>query len=357
MDKFLKFHKDNHSTNFVGHLDILNTLVTVIEDNGIICLYGGVGVGKSHLCKVALKNRRWVEISRMSDIGEHLRESRAHVLVDSHTLDKSILDYGKKLSLGATIIVVQNIEKINFCDCLHCPPLSVSQMVEIGARESPTTDRAQLATLAFEARGDCRTFLNTIRVPGVRDCFQDSKQWLCSMMCQGGNGDPMEEIGRKHADHGYVADLVHSNIHMGLNQIINPIPFQLMSEGDRYDSDPTWELIDYFWLSSVYYPIMLMDKKIPDVSMKNGTSWTKFSNQKMREKRLKGLPDRDTLMLLHKMNDPEKLAAYGITPQQYDTINNISFNKVSKTKPIKEALKALARRPLEWRTVASAESP
>ena len=356
MDKFLKFHKDNRLTNFVGHLDILNTLVTIIEDNGIICLYGGVGVGKSHLCKVALKNRRWVGVSRMSDVGDQLRESHAHVLVDSHTLDKSILEYGKKLSRGATIIIVHSIEKINFCDCLQCPPLSINQMVEIGARESPTTDRSHLTTLAFEARGDCRTFLNTIRFPGMRDYFQDSKQWLYSMMCQGGGGDPMREIGRKHSDHGYVADLVHSNIHMGFKEI-NPLPFQLIAEGDTYDNDPTWELIDYFWVASVYHPIKLMDKKIPDVSMKNGTAWTKFSNHKMREKRLRGLPDRDTLMLLHKLQDPKLLAAYGVTPQQYDTINNISFNKIAKTKPIKEDLKALVHRPYAWRTVAFAESP
>ena len=77
----------------------------------------------------------------------------------------------------------------------------------------------------------------------------------------------------------------------------------------------------------------------------------------MREKRLRGLPDRDTLMLLHKLQDPKLLAAYGVTPQQYDTINNISFNKIAKTKPIKEDLKALVHRPYAWRTVAFAESP
>lgn len=356
MDKFLKFRKDNRTANFVGHLDVLNTLVTIIEDNGIVCLYGDVGVGKSYLTQVALKNRRWVEVTRLSDVGDQLRESSAHVLVDSSVPDKSILDYGKRLSRGATILIAQNIEKITFCDCLHCPPLSVNQMVEIGARESPATDHAQLTTLAFEARGDCRTFLNTVRFPGTRDYFQDSKQWLYSMMCQGGTRDPMGEIGRKQTEHGYMADLVHSNIHMGLKEV-DPHVFNMLSEGDLYDSDPTWDLMDYFWVSSVYHPIMMMDRKIPDVAMKNGTAWTKFSNQKMREKRLRGLPDRDTLMLMHRMNDPEVFATYGITSQQYDAINNISFNKVAKTKVIKEALKAQAHQPYVWRTRVFGESP
>jgi len=353
MDRFLTFRKDNRSTNFVGNLDILNTLVTIIEDNGIICLYGGVGVGKSHLVRIALKNRRWVEISKKSDASEQLKESHAHVLIDSCTPDKSILEHGKKLSRGATIIISQWIDKIDFCDCLHCPPMSTEQMVEIGLRECPTADPTHLATLAFEARGDCRTFLNTIMFPGSRDFFQDPKQWLYSMMCQGGNGDPMKEIGRSQTEHGYMADLVHSNIHMGLKEL-NPLVFELLSDADEYDSDPTWGLIEHFWVSSVYYPIMLMDKKIPDVSMKNGTAWTKFSNQKMREKKTRHLPDRDTLMLLHHLNDPKLMVEYGITPQQYDAINNISFNKNTKTKHIKGALKALVPHPFAWRTNVSA---
>jgi hypothetical protein len=354
MQRFLKYRKDNRSSGFVGDLDALNTLVTTIEDRGIICLHGPVGVGKSHLVRVALKNHYCVEISRMNDIGEQMHESYAHIMVDSYVVDKSILDYGKKLSRGATILITNHPEKVNFCPILEVKPLTHAQMVHVGLKECK--DASHLQALALDARGDMRAFLTTIQFPGTRDLFQSSRDWLNSMMCQGGTRDPMSEFGVQHPDHGFVADIVFSNIHMAVRDI-KPEIYDLMSEGDVYDSDNTWELINYYWISSVYNPLKLADRRIPECAMKSGTAWTKFSNQKMREKKLKGLPERATLMLLHQMNDPKRFQTYGISVQQYDTINNIALVKNTKSKKTREALKALDPHPTAWRYHEPSECP
>lgn len=346
MQKFLKFRKDNRSSGFIGDLDALNTLVTVIEERGIICLHGPVGVGKSHLVRVALKNHHYVEISRMSDCGEQLRESYAHCVVDSYVIDKSILEHSGKLSRGATILITNHPEKVGFFPLLEVKPLSCKQMVDIALKENHKGDASRLDALALDARGDMRSFMNSLMFPDSRDLFMGSREWLYGMMCQGRTVDPMGEVGTQHCDRGFVADLVHSNIPMG-TKTLNPEMYNLMSEGDIYDNDKTWELVDYYWLSAVYYPLKLMDHRIPDCSMKSGTAWTKFSNHKMREKKLRGLPDRDSLMLLLKLDDPHKMASYGITAQHYDTINNISIAKY-KSKTTREALKALVPKPVAW---------
>lgn len=336
MFKFLKFRKDNRSSGFIGNVDALNTLVTIIEDNGVICIYGPVGVGKTHLVSLAMKGKNWVEVTRVSDIGEQLAESDAHVVVDSQVIDKSIIAGKKKLSRGATILVAQTLDKDMFCDCLEITPLSVNQMIQVASKTHPTADPVMVETLAHESRGDMRAFLTSILHPGERDMFQTPREWVYSMMCSD-KIDPMTQVGSAQCEHGFVCDLVYSNILTGCKKI-NPDIHNLISIADVFDSDYTWELINYLWVTGVYHPIKLMDRKIPDVAMKTGSAWTKFSNQKLREKRIRGTRlDRDTLMLLHTLNDPHMYNSYNITPAQVDVINNISFNKI-KTQAVKKQL-------------------
>ena len=352
MQKFLKFRKDNSLSGFIGDLDAFNTLATVIENCGCLCVHGPVGVGKTHLVSLALKNHHYIEISKMSDIGDQISESNAHIVIDSYTIDKSILDHKSKISRGATIFITNTPDKIGFCEHLKVKPLTVSQMVEVGMRECPKDDKMRLSAIAMDSNGDMRVFMMNLKFPGTRDIFMSSRDWVHSMMCSEGTRDPLHEIGIQHPDHGFSADIIHSNIHMAMKNV-NPRIFNLISEGDLYDSDQRWELINYFWLSSVYYPLKLIDRRVPSAAMNPGSAWTKFSNHRMRAKKLKGLPDRDTLMLLHSLDDPERLASYGITALQYDTINNISLSKNKKSKVTREALKALDPRPVSWKNLSS----
>ena len=336
MFKFLKQRKDNRSAGFIGDLDTLNTLVTIVEDKGIICIYGPVGVGKTHLVTVAMKGRNWVEVTKPSDIGPQLEESDAHVIVDSQVIDRGIISGKKKLSRGATILIAQTLDKEMFCDCLKINPLTPAQMIEVGRKVHPKTDDLVLSRLAHESQGDMRVFLTSLKFPGERDIFQTPREWVVSMMCSD-TLDPMTQLGRQQCEHGFVCDLVFSNILTGC-KTIHPEIHDLIATADVFDSDPTWELINYLWVTGVYHPLMLMDRKVPEVAMKSGTSWTKFSNQKLREKRIRGTRlDRDTLMLLHQLQDPELFASYGITPAQVDVINNVSFNKI-KTQAMKKQL-------------------
>ena len=343
MDKFLTFRRDIKSGGFIGDVAALNAVATALDEPGsLVCIHGPTGVGKSHIISTALKGCIWVEVERVRDIPPTLEASPSHVVVDCSVVDKGLLDILStrrgSLSKGATIIACNEVPHSlpPNAEVVQMLPLPIATLEHILKKSNPGMDTAVSNALARGCGGDLRTLMFSAKFPDTRDNFPGSKEWLFDMMCREVS-NPMEMIGVNHCEHGHIFDLVHSNIYTGCKEL-NPEIADLISTADVFDSDNTWELINYFWLTGVYHPIMLMDRKIPDCSMKPGTAWTKFSNHKMREKRLRHLPDRDTLMMLQMMDDPHMYAAYGVTPSQYDTIHNISFNMIKKNQATRKEL-------------------
>lgn len=348
MDRYVIIQKDNNISGFIGDVDIFNTIATVIDDNGIICLYGPPGTGKTYMTKLALRNKSWVEVNTISDI-PMLSESTCHVVVDSITPDKSILDYGKKLSKGATIIITRTIEKITFCDCLKVDVPSIDILVKIGMKHYPRVPPATLKRRAMECNGDIRSFLFYIQFPDKRDTFKTSKEYITDLLCRPSENPIMKEIGREHADHGYIWNVIQANyIHVS----DDPYIAELLSAADIYDTmvyGNSWDLMPYFWISAMIYPIQRLNKPIPLQKMTPGSCWTKFSNAKARARKYRNLPCRDILVVLRDMilKRPTDevisyLQSYNIKPPDIDTINHTSLSNKIPVKKIQEIKKKLA---------------
>lgn len=342
MDKFVTFKKEKTSSgDFIGDIDVFNAIATVVSDNGMICLYGDSGVGKTYIVDLVLKHENFVEVSTLSECAM-LSESPCHVLVDCITPDRSIVDHGKKLSLGATIIVARTIEKINFCDCVKLGPMSVENIIKIGKKKFPKISENTLQHLANNCSGNIRNFLFSIQFEGEHDVFHTSKQFAKGLLR--GTIDPMEYMNGHSCDHGYIWDMIFTN-----QTNVDPYISELHSDADIYDSkiyNNNWQLLKYFWISSMVHPIHRMEKVQGDV--KPGSAWTKFWNAKMRHKKAKNLPDVGTVHLLKEMcrtlstdEVVDVLKKYHITSSDMDTINHLAIVNKIKTKKLQEIKKAL----------------
>lgn len=342
MDKFVIFKKEKRIIgDFIGNLDVFNTIATAVGDNDMICIYGGSGVGKTYIVDLVLKNENFVEISSLYEC-QLLGESSCHVLIDSINIDKSILDHRKKLSKGSTIIVTRSCEKVDFCPCVELGPMTSDMIVKIGKKKFPNISEDKLQILADKSFGNIRTFLFSIQFEDERDSFYTTKQFVSGLLTK--EIDPMDYLDGYACEHGHVWDVIFTN-----QSQFNPEISELHSDADIYDSklyNNNWELLSHFWISGMVYPIMKMD--CVEGPVKPGSSWTKFWNSKMRLKKMKKMPDINRLFLLKEMviHKPTSevidiLREYKITSADMDTMNHIALDNKIKTKKLQEIKKLL----------------
>jgi hypothetical protein len=340
MDKFIKITRNTTPTGFIGDVILFNTIANIIDENKMVCIYGPRGVGKTYMVHLVLKNKNWVETTSMKDM-PLLCESTCHVVVDSEKIDKSILDHRNKLSLGSTIIITNTISDIDFCECIYVPAPSVDMIVEIGKKMYPKMCINHLKQTALESCGDIRSFIFSLQFRDKRDMFKTSKDYIHDILCS--NVDMISHVGKDVTDHGYLWDIVYSNhIQAGLDPDIT----DSLSLADVYDTrlyNNSWDMMDYFWLSAIIYPVWKMKRPLTRASLKPGVAWTKYSNFRMKSKKLSKLPPNDICsMLLYMMRTLpheeciELLKSYNITPKDVDTINSLSFESKIPVKIIKK---------------------
>lgn len=345
MDRFIKIKRAASSpSGFVGDVTAFNAIASMIDENRMFCVYGPSGCGKTFMVHLALKNKNWIEIHAARDIPETLNESTCHVVVDSDKIDKSILDFRGKLSLGSTIFISKTIENIDFCDCIRVPKPGVETLIEIGRKVFPKLDGREAAE---RSDGDIRAFLFNIQFSHDRDIFKTSKDYIHDLLCS--NENILNELNKDICDHGYIWDIVYSNY---LEGGINPDIADSLSVADIYDTrvyNNAWEMLDYFWISGVIYPIFEMKRPLIRSKLKSGIAWTKFSNYKMRSKKLQNMPPNDTCRMLLFMAKTrpydealELLKSYNIKPKDVDVLNLLSLDTKIPVKQVKRFKSDLA---------------
>lgn len=350
MDRYIKINKSNTKAGgFIGDVTSFNAIATMIDNNCAFCVYGPSGVGKTYMVHLALKNKSWVEVSSVTDI-PLLSESTCHVVIDSNKIDKSILELKGKLSLGSTILITKSIENIDFCDCIKISPPTIDTLIAIGKKAYPMIDCRKAAK---ESDGDVRSFLFNLQFEGKKDVFKTSKDYIHDLLCS--NSDITNELNESISDHGYIWDIVYTNHFLHVNDDMNSSIADSLSLADTYDNriyNNSWDMLDHFWVAGVVTPISLMKRPLDRSKLKPGVAWTKFSNYKMRTKKLKTLPDNDICrMLLFMMKtlpyeDALKLLkSHNIGPKDVDVLNLLSLYSKIPVKTIKKFKTDLAVEP------------
>ena len=342
MDKFIKIKRANAPpSGFIGDVTVFNTIATAVDNNELICVYGLRGVGKTYMVGLALKNTNWVEVSTMKDI-PLLKDSTCHVIIDSEKIDKSILEHRGRLSMGSTIIITNNIHDIDFCECIYVPAPEIDTLISIGRKVYPKMDISRLKKVAAESKNDIRIFLFSLQFGNHRDIFKTSKDYIHDILCS--EHDILKDIGKDVTDHGYIWDVVYTNYPMG--GTVDADIADNISSADVYDTkiyNNSWDMMDHFWVSGITYPIWKMNRPLERSTLKPGTAWTKFSNYKMKSKKLSKLPPNDTcrtiLQMMKILSHQEiitLLKSYNLQPKDIDTINSLSLFAKIPVKVIKK---------------------
>lgn len=335
MDRYITTMKRH---NIPGRSDIVKSLCEIIDSKGFVCLYGDSGVGKTYIVRNTLRNYidlQPEQIKGSSDFLERLRYSTCNILIDDNYMDATVwndlstlIKNGKRLSGGALVIVTRNIKNIDFCDCIHVPPLDPEIVREIGGR------------LDLYKNGNIR---NCLLDSDARDIFVTPKSHVHTMLSS--KDAPTD----RYDDHGYMWSIIHENYHLAKTPHYVDI-MENLSIADIYDTNiykGNWDLLPYLIHHGITLPVAYIDGSIRESDIRPGSSWTKYNNFRMRRKRVNSILSRnkfnldiDSLILIFKTLN---FSDYNITLSDIDTINHLSFQNKLKPKNIQKVKDALKR--------------
>ena len=347
MNRFVTINKQKVSRNFIGDLDVFNTIAEHIDSNTIFCVCGPPGVGKTYMVHMLLNGKEWVESST-----PRVLESYTHVVIDEVSIDKNILEEIKKfgkLSKLSTILITQDFSNIDFCPIINVPKATVDDMLKIANKSQ------EFLNLALLCDGNIRNFLNALEFNFVPDNFAEPKQivkgLLGSVQPQAvDSGDPWSLLSKGISDHGYMWSIVHENAIDSPNwdhRIADS-----MSLADIYDGlifAGNWDFMRYFTLEAFIKPALQIDHTLDASKTRAGSSWTKYNNQKMRIKKVRSMGlDIDRIHTIKEMcrvkseNHIETIKHYNITRQDLDIINHLALVNKIKTRDLTSLKKQIA---------------
>ena len=372
MDKFITITKKNNcDTNlarFYGNQEAVKKIQDVIFNNGIACLHGDSGTGKTFLVNdILLKNQNVFEINGENikskahtvELLARLKFSSVHVIIDDVDTDthgfREITDRianNEKLSRGAIIILSRIPLNITNCENVELLALSVNDMVAFGKNRFSYMNIRDLVELAKKARGNIRNFEMSLIFSHDKDTFKTPKNMIYDMTCKNSKypENPSAYIGKTIYEHGYSWGIIHENYlnASALTDTIYPNIADCMSMADTIDTvmyEGNW---DFTWLFSLYgivIPAIKIKHTLDRDTMRPGSAWTKYGNYKMRNSKYRSIHDRnakfkldlDSLKLIHEYcikNDDDvidRLLHYNLTSADMDTINHLSL--INKLKP------------------------
>jgi GTPase SAR1 family protein len=353
MDKFITLRTTKEIPEFIDNeYNVVKALKNIVATNGIVCIYGDSGVGKTHLIDYVLRGKKRFDYNTKDHNDELLKLSDAHVVMDDVEVDKSLIERlkeGVKPSRGSLILTARTITKIEFCNCLHIPHPHVSTMVAIGLMRFPNENPNRLEKLAMRVNGNVREFLLSIDFECIRDIFQTPKEFIHRLLSDA-RTNPREHIGASIPDHGYTWDIVHENYIDAPGIDIVQIS-EFMSLADCLDTriyNDNWELTPLFSLVAIIAPAIEINHTLKRECIRPGSAWTKFSNFKMRRIKYQSFQKRnidlDALSVIRNYPTEQSIEImkhYKFVPSDIDVMNNLSCGKKFKTREIQSIKKKL----------------
>lgn len=372
MDNFIttiKRTKKNIQNNFVCNHEAVNTLQTAINNKKTVNLYGQSGTGKTFLINLLLKHK-YIEItsdllrSKNStlDLLEKLHYSSSNVVIDDLDCDllgtKEIIELiikGTRITNGCFIIVSRFYKHINNCEEIELKKMSINQLVNLGRTSFPKKHLPMIIDVAIKSRGNIRNFLTSLEFSNTKDIFKTPKQMVYDLTCSDVKYPETPDIYvcKRIHEHGYSWGIVHENYLDALNieNYYTEIA-DYMSIADTIDNkiyEGNWEYSEYFSLYGIVIPAIKINHKLHTENMRPGSSWTKYSNYKMRMSKFKALSkmkNRITIEHVYAIqsyllkDDISMALSYQLEPQDLDVINHLCIK--NKLKP-KNLLKLKAR--------------
>jgi hypothetical protein len=324
MDKYVSSTFIPDFNLILGRTELARNIWNCIQDSKgcTMCIYGPPGCGKTYIIKKLLGNL-FVETDTPL-----VSSSTTPVVIKNPTGD--IIEFLKtngSYCSGTTIIICENIKKIDFCNCFEVPYLTED---EINKWFSGYPDAARMC------EGNMWNFEFYKQFKDPKDKFWTPKDYVYRIMTT-----KQESYIKSSVDeHGHTFGMIHENYNdtrgITIDECVDII--DSISLADMYDTliyKQDWEYCKFFQIEGIARPATIINGRFNHSSLRPGSCWTKMNNQKMRAsklKRFKPVYHKKLILILDNLmkSGPSK-NFYEFTPADVDVVNHL--NIINKFKP------------------------
>jgi|694.fasta_scaffold39714_5 hypothetical protein len=319
----------------------------VLTENKSVFVYGPSGIGKTWSVRQIIEPCVDLDASILKskqstiDFLEKIKSSACPVLIDDFDSVDDLIGV-RELTGNERLVIIGNYAPNLAFDIFsyRFPFRTRDQLLDIAKTLGASPD------LVDKCNGDIR-FLEQ-GISDNKDVFWNPKDFVRSLICEGGERKPMDFIGDHIQEHGHVLDMIFDNYIDG-NPKNHLEILECMSQAAMIDEQiyqGHWNLLPYFGIESCIWPSHLLDHSVPNQDIRPGSIWTKFSNMCMRKKKVLAMTNRvpghtldvDSLMVLR--NYFEKglgenlIADYKLEPQDFDVLNHLCIMRKLKARAV-----------------------
>jgi len=324
----------------------------------VVVVVGKSGIGKTWTARHTLEPyiELTAEVLRSKhdtlDFLEKIRSSHLPVILDEYESLQDLV--GLRELTGAPtnavfVITSHVVPKFDFEFVIHqFPEPTPERIVEIVPDAS--------IELASQARGDIRWVIQSLRFKtDFRDEFQSPRDFVTSLVAKGSKANPAHFIGHSVSEPGNISSILNANyVDAPANKIDLAAVADLFSTADVFESRVyagDWSLLPFYNLFGCVLPAIEIGHNLSP-PLKPGSTWTKYQNMCMRQKKIQAMARRlpgknlslDELLLLREYAEleiAEPLREHGLTPQDLDVLNHLSPLRKIKPKAIASLKKCL----------------
>jgi hypothetical protein len=201
----------------------------------------------------------------------------------------------------------------------------------------------------IQSRGDIRWVLqSTTFTSDSRDDFQGARVFVTSLVSTNSKVNPVDYIGHPVSEPGNISSILNANYVDTTNPNARlDVIAEHFSAADIFDSriyTGEWDLLPHFNFLGCILPASEIGHTLK-APLKPGSTWTKYQNICMRNKKIHAMARRipgkalgmDELLLLREYAEremPGPLIEYGLLPQDIDVMNHLSPGRKLKAKTI-----------------------
>ena len=314
----------------------------------VVCLVGKSGIGKTWAAREAL-GPNLVELTSeilrsrhdTNEFLEKIRGTNIPVLLDEYETLSDLVglrDLTEVPTMGQFIVTSQVVPKFYFeIDIIEFPTKTFEEIKALCPAATDENIRS--------SKGDLRlVFMSLEFNSDTRDEFNSPREFVSSLVSVYSKVNPAKLIGHPVCEPGNMASILNANYIDGPKKLDFALIADYFSQADIIEDEVfsgAWELLPYFNLFGCILPAVAIGHTLK-TPLKPGSTWTKYQNICMRNKKIKAMSHRvprldldlDGLMLLRDMAEAgnyEILREYGIQPQDVDVMGHLS--PLHKLKP------------------------
>jgi len=321
-----------------GRKIIAQNIWKCIEQNkgSTLCVYGSPGCGKTFIIKKLLGSR----FSESDTIIKFEKTNSTTPIVIKHPTSDIIefLKVNDSFNNSTTILICENIKKIDFCDCFEVPLFTTEEI---------NTLFPGYPYAAQQCEGNMWNFEFYKQFRNKKDKFWSPRDYVYNIMTTKHDSYIKESID----EYGHTFGMLHENYMdtQGLDIQECVDISDSMSLADIYDTmiyTDSWNYCTFFQIEGIARPADIIYGRFQKNTIRPGSCWTKMNNHKMRASRLKRFKpvchQKLIMMLDNLIESHGKENPYNLTTIDVDTINHLKMSQRYKPSEILRLKKSLS---------------